>query len=358
MKNNLYLIALLALAVSCKKDYYFKDPYNKIKAEGKQPAWGPTITPQMLAVIEALDSIAPYPVYRLTPADARRQQTPGDAVLLVMKKFGITQLAPMIDTIGKNIPVTGGNIHVRIYKPGNASSNGPAIVYYHGGGWVIATIDTYDASANALAEKTGATVISVEYRKGPEYKFPTAHNDAFAAYKWVINNAGVLSIDPKKVAVAGESAGGNLAIAVSMMARDSAVQKPVYQVAIYPVASNDPDLPTKKLYTNAKPLATPALPWFLGHYLASPAQSSLPWISLVNANLKSLPNTTIIGAEIDPLQSDGTLLSAKLTGDGNRVSYHLYPGVTHEFFGMSAVVPEAKDAQDIVASDLKKAFWK
>lgn len=230
------------------------------------------------------------------------------------------------------------------------------IVYYHGGGWVIATIDTYNASAQGIAEKADAVLISVEYRKGPEYKFPTAHNDAFAAYKWALKNASTIKGDSTKVAVLGESAGGNMAFTVAMMARDSSIRKPVQIVSVYPVASNNPNTPSKLQYVNAKPLSTPDLPWFLMYYLNNTSESSSPLISLVNANLSGIPKTLIIGAELDPLQSEGKELADKLQAAGVAVTYQLFTGVTHEFFGMEKVLPQAKDAQNLAATELKKSF--
>ena len=147
-----------------------------------------------------------------------------------------------------------------------------------------------------------------------------------------------------------------MAVAVSMMARDSSIKIPVYEVAVYPVASKDPATPSKLKYVDAHPLSTPDLPWFLGYYLASPDQISNPLIDLVDANLSGLPRTTIIAAEIDPLQSEGMTLSTKLQAAGVKVNYKLYQGVTHEFFGMAAVVPQAEDAENTVAADLQNAF--
>ncbi|RDC58857.1 Arylacetamide deacetylase-like [Adhaeribacter pallidiroseus] len=112
-----------------------------------------------------------------------------------------------VDTTGKSIPVAGGSIHARVYTPQTGPGPFPVIVYYHGGGWVIANLDTYNASAQGLAEQAGAVVISVAYRQGPEHKFPTAHNDSYAAYEWVLRNATSLKGDPKRVALVGESAG-------------------------------------------------------------------------------------------------------------------------------------------------------
>ncbi|OLY94651.1 lipase [Cnuella takakiae] len=321
-----------------------------------KPAWGPTLTQQMQAVIETLDTIAPAPIESLTPEQARLQPGPTEAVMRVMNNFRIPMPLSGVDTMGREIPVAGGTIHARVYTPRTGRSNYPLIVYYHGGGWVIATIDTYNASAQALAEKTDAVVVSVEYRKGPEFKFPTAHQDAYAAYQWAVENAASLRADSAKVATAGESAGGNLAVNVAIMARDNGYKMPRHILSVYPVASNDLSLPSKITYAAAKPLNTPMLPWFLGHYLNSMDEAANPMINLLAADVSGLPTTTIINAEIDPLETEGALLTDKMRAAGVDATRQLYTGVTHEFFGMATVVPEAKAAQDFAASRLKASL--
>lgn len=327
-----------------------------LKPQGPKPAWAPSITGNMQVVMDKLASFGDPPVASVTPQRARTLHTPTDAVMEVMRENNIPMPPAGCDTMGKEIPVQGGSIHARVYTPKGAAGPLPLIVYYHGGGWVIATIDTYDASAKGLCEQTGAVVVSVEYRKGPEHPFPAAHNDAFAAYQWALQNAASLKADPKRVAVAGESAGGNLACNVSIMARDKGIQMPLRQVLVYPVANSDMNAESYQTYAQAKPLNKPMMMWFAKNYLADTTKAKDPRIAIVNANLKGLPPTTIIGAEIDPLQTEGKLLSDRLTAAGVSVNYKLYNGVTHEFFGMATVIPEAKDAQSVAASDLKGAL--
>ena len=325
--------------------------------KGSKPEWGMNIAPEMQVVIEKLMSYNSPPLITLSATDARKQPSPADAVKDVMKENNIPVPPSMVDTMGKNIPVSGGNIHLRIYTP-KGEGPFPVILYYHGGGWVIADLDTYDASARGLAEQTGAVLVSVAYRQAPEYKFPTAHNDSYAAYEWVLKNAASIKGDVKHVAVVGESAGGNLATAVSMMARDKGIAIPVYQLLVYPIAGYDTITASYQRNANAKPLDRPLMGWFFSKYLKSPADGKNPMISLVSANLKGMPPTTIITAEYDPLQSDGEMLSEKLKAAGVTVNLKNYNGVTHEFFGMAAVVPAAKDAQAFAASELKNAFNK
>lgn len=329
-----------------------------LKPRGPKPEWAPSITDPMQVVMEKLQSYGTPAIETLTATEARKQPTPTTAVMDVMKENNIPMPTAMVDTMGKNIPVNGGSIHARIYTPRGGDSTYPLIVYYHGGGWVIADLDTYDASAKGLAEQTGAVVVSVHYRQAPEHKFPTAHNDAFAAYQWVLQNAASLKGDTSRIAVAGESAGGNLACNVSIMARDKGIKIPVHQLLVYPVSNNDMNSASYQKYAAAKPLNKPMMEWFAANYLPNMATAADPRISIVKANLKGLPSTTIIGAEIDPLATEGALLSDKLKEAGVAVDYKLYNGVTHEFFGMATILPEAKAAQAQASANIKNAFNK
>lgn len=328
---------------------------TEVKPSGPKPAWAPSITPQMQAVIEKLESYHQKPLENLSASEARKLRSPADAVMDLMKEHRIPLSAAVVDTTGKDIAVHKGKIHLRIYTPKLGNGPFPVIVYFHGGGWVIAGLDTYNASAQSLAEQTGAVLVSVAYRQAPEHTYPAAHQDAFDAYLWVLKNAHLLNGDPKKVAVAGESAGGNLAAAVSMMARDSGVPVPRHEVLIYPIASLAMNTASYNRYAQAKPLNKAMMHWFFAKYLPVNSKNS-HLIDLVNADLKGMPPSTVITAEIDPLQSEGSMLADNLKGAGVPVTFKLYKGVTHEFFGMASILPEARDAQALAAGELKKAF--
>jgi acetyl esterase len=358
--SGLLLSGALIGASACNEDgglIPFPTPVV-IQPNGPKPEWGPSIKPEMQAVIEQLDSLTKgVPLYTLTPQQARKAPSFKEALLAVMSKYNIAMPNQSVDTTGRAIPVAGGTIRVRIYTPRLVSPNMPGIVYYHGGGWVIATNDTYDFSARALAAKTGSVVVAVEYRKGPEFRFPTAHNDAFAAYRWVRDNASSMKIDASRIAVAGESAGGNLAATVCIMARDAGIPLPKHQLLVYPIARYDMNTPSYQQFANAKPLSKPAMQWFFSYYLNSPADGASPLISLVNnQNLQGLPPATVINAEIDPLQSEGQQYAAQLKAAGVSVTSKVYVGVTHEFFGMAPVVPQASDAQTLAATELIKSL--
>ena len=311
---------------------------------------------QMQAVLTQFDALNPKPIPQLSAGEARKQPTPADAVKALLEKQGkSTAPEPVGNVTNRTIPGAGGPIPIRIYTP-KGSGPFPVVVYYHGGGWVIADLDTYDASPRALAKLANAVVVSAHYRQGPEHKFPAAHQDAFAAYRWVLANAESLKGDPSKVAVAGESAGGNLAAAVAMMARDSGAQMPVHQVLVYPIAGYDFNTPSYQENAEAKPLNKPMMRWFFQNYLRSPADGKSPLVDLVHADLQGLPPATVITAQIDPLRSEGKALAERLQSAGVQVDYKNYEGAAHEFFGMAAVVDGAKAAQEQAAAGLQKGF--
>lgn len=317
----------------------------------------------MRLVLQKLQALGAKPVEMLSVEQARQQPTPADAVKAVLKDQGKDPMALMaamrVAKQDKTYPTAGGSQPIRIYTPEGGSGPLPVIVYYHGGGWVIADIDTYESSAMALARKANAIVASVEYRKGPENKFPAAHEDAFAAYKWVLENAARFNGDASRVAVAGESAGGNLAVTTAIMARDQKVQAPVHMLLVYPVAGTDLTTPSYQKNANAMPLSKAGIEWFVDKYLGKPEDMQSPLLNLyAKADLKGLPSATIVNADTDPLESDGKLLADKLKAAGVKVERQVQTGVAHEFFGMDAVLDEAKRAQEFAVNGLKQAFAK
>ena len=318
------------------------------------------MTPEMAQVVQVYDQIKGTPIIYLAAPDARQQFSIQDATKILVRSRNIqaqpTILAGVRD--GLTIPGTDGNqIPIRIYTPAGTGPF-PVVLYFHGGGFVIATIDTYDESARILAAKTPAIVVSVEYRKAPEAPFPAAYNDAIASYKWVINNIGSYHGIATKVAVAGESAGGNLATEVALAARDQGLQAPTAQVLIYPVASSNTNQPSDLLYMDSSlPLYTAALPYFLQDYLYNDGVGPFdPRVAPIDANLQNLPPATIIAAQIDPLASDGMAYYNALLAAKNRATYQMYNGVTHEFFGLGAFVGVAQQAEQFAASQLAASF--
>jgi acetyl esterase/lipase len=312
---------------------------------------------EMQAVLDKLGSLNPKPLETLTPAEARKQPTPKDAVVaLLMSQGKPTAPDASVSDRDTTIPGPGGRLPVRIYTPKNAAGPLPVVVYYHGGGWVIADKNVYDAGARAISKDANAIVVSVDYRLAPEHKFPAAHDDAFAAYQWALANAAKIGGDPNRVATAGESAGGNLAVATAMAARDKGVKLPVHVLSVYPIAGTDTTTESYVENAAAKPLSRPAMVWFLNNYTRSAADWRDPRINLVGADLKGLPPVTIITDQIDPLRSEGQALARKLEAAGVSVDSRNYDGVAHEFFGMGAVLDKARDANQYGADGLKKGF--
>ena len=310
---------------------------------------------EMNTVLSALKEKNGKPIESLTADEARKQPTPTDAVKTVMDT---KKIAPSPTISAKDIFLDGaaGPIAARIYTPSGASTPMPVVVYYHGGGWVLADNNVYDATPRSLSEQTKAIFVSVEYRKAPEHKFPAAHEDAYAAYRWVLKNAGSFGGDPKRVAVAGESAGGNLALNVAIRARDEKIQQPTSELIIYPVAGAYMGTSSYKENADAKPLNREMMGWFMDKYLNNEGEKKDKRIDLLSANLQSLNPATIITAQIDPLRTEGHELADKMKAQGVDVTYKNYNGVTHEFFGMAPVLKEARSAQELASKGLTKSF--
>ncbi|WP_295853365.1 alpha/beta hydrolase [uncultured Xylophilus sp.] len=313
----------------------------------------------MQMVLDAHASLKPKPIETLTPAEARKQPTPADAVNKVLKQQSQPTkpelLVPGITAKDTTVAGAAGQIPARIYTP-KGRGPFPVIVYYHGGGWVIADRKVYDGGARMLAKQANAVVVSVDYRRAPEAKFPAAWDDALAAYRWTAANAGKIKGDPAKLALAGESAGGNLAVATAIAARDAGLPKPLHVLSVYPVAQTSLETPSYNTYADAKPLNRPMVKWFVDQLTRSPADLQDVRLQLVNANLMGLPPVTIVNAQIDPLLDDGAQLEAALRKANVPVERKVYDGATHEFFGMAAVVQKARDAQAFAGQRLKQAF--
>ena len=335
---------------------------NTKKQQSLQSKTGPKFAADadMQAVLDTLASFNGKPVETLDPAEARKQPTPTDAVMAILKKQGKdaspTALVPGVTSEDRQVPGAAGPLTTRIYTPAGAGPF-PVIVYFHGGGWVIADRVVYDGGARGLAKQANAIVVSPDYRLAPENKFPAAWDDALAVYRWVASNAASINGDPKRLALAGESAGGNLAVSTAVAARDGGLTAPLHIVSVYPVAQTG-NMATESYVDSAtaKPLNKAMIGWFVDKVFAKPDDAKSPRVDIVNANLKGLPPVTIINAQIDPLRSDGQMLESALKKAGVRVERKNYQGAAHEIFGAAAVVKDAKDAQAFAGQRLKQAF--
>jgi uncharacterized zinc-type alcohol dehydrogenase-like protein len=315
----------------------------------------------MQEVLARWRELAPKAIEELSVADARIQPTLADALLSLLRMRGTdtapAAIVPGVSSSDRLIGGAVGDLAARVYTPEHASGPLPVIVYFHGGGWVIANKETYDGGARALAKAAAAIVVSVDYRRAPEAPFPAAWEDALAAYRWVEENAASLGADPTRLALAGESAGGNLAVATAIAARDAGITPPLAVLAVYPVAQTG-NMETESYddSRSAAPLNKAMIGWFVDKLLADPSLASDPRLDLINADLAGLPPVTIINAEIDPLRSDGGMLETALKEAGVVVNRKVYRGVTHEFFGLGAAVAQARDAVDFAGAQLRHAL--
>lgn len=323
----------------------------------------PNIDPRLQEVLDELARSGAAPVNTLTPVAARQQPSPETAVAAVRARHPFRHVGesfpePVERVEHRTIPGGAGQeLVLRLYTPRGRPDPGPILLYFHGGGFVIGDLDRYDATCRALANRLHLLVISVGYRQAPEHPFPAAPEDAFAAYRWTLAHAADLGGDPALVAVGGESAGGTLAAVVCLIARDRGVSLPLWQLLIYPMLDRNFDTASYRHHTGAAPLDTPTLRWYWSHYLADDADAANPYAAPLRATeLHGLPPATIIGAWIDPVWSEGTFYARRLREAGVSVTYHDFPGMTHDFVGMVAVLPQARQAIGMAANDLEAAL--
>lgn len=313
----------------------------------------------MLEVLDAHAGLEPQAIEKISPAEARHNPTIADAVNVVLKRQSRStkpqDLVPEVSSLDILVDGADGALPARVYTPPGIGPF-PVVVYFHGGGWVIADKDVYDGGARGLCKAAQALVISVDYRLAPEHRFPAAWLDAFAAYQWVLANVHRYGGDPALVALAGESAGGNLALCTAIAARDAEVRQPVHVLAVYPVTQTSRDTESYIENAMALPLNRAMMKWFFEHATRNPADLEDKRLQLVDAPLAGLPPVTLINAHIDPLRSDGAKLEAALRQADVAVERKDYAGVTHEFFGCAAVIDKAREAQAWAGKRLREAF--
>ena len=306
------------------------------------------LDPQAQRVIDAMAALNLKPVEESTPAEARESIRTRTAAL-----GPFPDVAAVVD---HRVPVSGGEIIVRAYSPGGPGPH-PALVYYHGGGWVIGDLYTHDGLWRSITNAARCAVLSVDYRLAPESKYPVAVEDSYAALLWIVANAERLGIDRRRIAVGGDSAGGNLATVMALVARDRKGPRLALQVLIYPVT--DHDLDTRSYLENATGyvLTRDGMRWFWNHYLAREAQGREPYASPLRApSLAGLPPALVITAEYDPLCDEGEAYAARLRDAGVPVTLTRYPGMFHGFVRMTNILDKARTALDEIASSVQKAF--
>lgn len=292
----------------------------------------------------------PGPLVEITPRELRQ----------LFNKFAIDYRgtpAEVASVKDENIPGSSGQIPIRIYTPeGNEML--PILIFFHGGGWVVGNIDTHDNTARYLAKKSSSIVVSVDYRLAPENPFPAAMDDAYSALQWVSQNAESFGGDPGRIAVAGDSAGGNLAAVVSLMSRDRDGPKIKYQVLTYPAVDLS-NMNTESYDHFAKGffLTKEAMQWFRSLYLPDKKDWQNPYASpLLAEDHSNLPPAFIITAQFDPLRDEGEAYAKKLKQAGVPVRLIRYDGMTHGFVSNGRLLRQSHDALDNIAAELKKAL--
>jgi acetyl esterase len=256
----------------------------------------------------------------------------------------------------RTVPGPAGEIPIRVYTP-EAETGGPMIVYYHGGGWVIGNLDVVDKPCRALAQQTSSVVVSVDYRLAPEHKFPACVDDCYAATVWAAEHAAELGGDARRLVVSGDSAGGNLAAVVSLLARDRGGPHIAYQVLIYPVTDHSFDRPSYRENADGYLLTTAAMRHFWGLYLNTPEEGAAPIASPLRAtDLSGLPPALVVTCEFDPLRDEGEAYAERLRAAGVPVKISRYDGMIHGFFWMSGAVRRAHDLFDEIAAELAAAL--
>jgi acetyl esterase len=307
------------------------------------------LDPAAAALLEQIEAAGLPPLNEMAPADAR------------LAADGFIELAgpgePVADVTDRVIPGPGGDIPVRIYTPEGEEAAWPCLVYLHGGGWVLGNLDSVDAICRILANRAGCKVVSIDYRLAPEHKFPAPLDDGYAAVEWVRDHAAELGVDPQRLAVGGDSAGGNLSAAIALKARDEAGPALRYQLLVYPVT--DYHFGTASYQDNADGylLTRDMMEWFWGHYLPSDDHGGNPLASpLRAADLSGLPAAMVVTAEYDPLRDEGEAYADRLEAAGVPVERARYDGLIHAFWQMPAVFPAALEVADAAGVALRKAL--
>jgi len=310
----------------------------------------PDLHPQIQQVLKVMAELNLQPIEAMTPAEARAQM---EATAQSRK----AEPLPVDRVEERMIPGPAGNIRLRLYWP-NSAVPVPAIVYFHGGGHVIGSLDTHDLIARNLCAGAEALVASVDYRMGPEHRFPAAVDDCFAALEWVHTNAESLGADPDRVGVHGDSAGANLAAVVALLARDAGGPRLRLQSLVYPVADYNLAGDSYEKYARGCGLLTKeAMVWFRDHYLRGPADAD-DWRAspIKAASFAGVAPAIVVTAECDVLHDEGQRYAEALRRAGVPVEYKEYPGMIHGFFGMVPVVDDAMNAQRTVWAAFKRAF--
>jgi acetyl esterase len=311
------------------------------------------LDPDAEALLQSMRDAGRPAMETLTPDEARQTFRDGRAAV---------QPDPQDVAEVRDISCPGplGDIKLRTYRPLGAGAHEvlPALVYYHGGGWLLGDLDSHDVACRHYANGARCRVVSVDYRMAPEHKFPAAVGDCAAATRWVVAQADALGIDRARVAVGGDSAGGNLAAVMALMARDGELQPLVFQLLVYPVTDLGMSHPSYRCITGGVPLTSKTMEWFIGHYLRGPKDRA-DWRAspLRAADLSGVASALVLTASYDPLCDEGVEYARRLEREGVRVMHLHFSDQTHGFVGQGRVIRAGTMALDMMAGALKRALW-
>lgn len=285
---------------------------------------------------------------RLSPAEAREELRRSARV------FAGTPI-PMARIEPDGIPTPFGSIPVRLYVPRGSDRRRPLVVYYHGGGWVVGGLDTHDTTCRFLAQEIDAAVLAVDYRLAPEARFPAAVDDAFAAFEWAARAATALGCDPERIAVAGDSAGGNLAAVVALLTTTSGGPRAAAQLLIYPVTDLSTKHPSYRTFSTGFFLTEAEMDWYRGHYLPNEAAARDPRASpLLAPDLRDAPPAVVVTAGFDVLRDEGEAYVRRLREAGVAVEHRRVAGQIHGFANATGVSPVAREAMREVAGVVRR----
>jgi acetyl esterase len=309
------------------------------------------LDPQAELVIGLVKQSGLPEFWQLTPDQAREQY------LLRVGKLAPKE--PIFRTTDRGIPGPGSELPIRIYQPREARPGEqlPVLVWFHGGGFVIGDLDTHDPACRMLANQADCLVVAVDYRLAPEFKFPAAVDDSMAAVRWVALHARELGGDPERIAVGGDSAGGNLAAVCALLARNEGHPRLAFQLLIYPCTAPEPETPSHRKFAEGYVLTRNTITWFYKQYARSPKEfHDFRFAPLVADDLSNLPPALLLVAGFDPLRDEGVDYAKRMIEAGNRVTLVNYEGMIHGFYLMGAAVDAAKRAIAQSAQALKEAF--
>jgi len=308
--------------------------------------------PQARALLDLIEQRGLPPTHTLSADKARA---------LYLERRHFTQPSPPEIGHVQDLQANGpnGSIPLRLYRPLATPHAAvlPVLVFYHGGGWVMGDLDTHDTLCRELANLAGCAVVAVGYRLGPEHRFPAAVTDCIAAARWVHDHAGELKLDGSRLAVGGDSAGGNLAAVVAIDARDRGFPRIAFQLLIYPATDMHCTAPSHVENGQGYLLTRETIDYFVGHYIADPAQYG-DWRAspLLCPDLSNLPPALVLTAGFDPLRDEGAAYAKRLTDCANRAAYVLFPRQIHGFVTMGKLIDEAGTAIALCAGELRRVL--